>query len=76
MAEASERIREFLLVVVEQSGVRDDDEGLAEAKDVYDGAGAWGRGEGWRESGGGEKREGAGKLANLPAWLMIKLARS
>ena len=75
MAETSERVREFLLVVVEQGGVRDDDEGLAEPKDVYDGAGAWGGGEGWREC-GGEKPEGAGKVRNSPAWLIIKLARS
>ena len=45
VAETSERVRQFLLVIVEQSGVWDDDEGLAEAEDVYDGAGAWGRGE-------------------------------
>lgn len=52
MAEASERVREFFLVVVEQGRVRDDDEGFAEPKDVYDGAGAWGRVKGWQECGG------------------------
>ena len=72
MIESGKGVRELRLVVVEQGWVGHNDKGLLAPEDVEDGAGTC-RGrdigcEWWRTRGR--------RKAHIPAWLMIRSARS